>query len=391
MSTVNLISKTGIDGGNYKYWESKEACDNWFLSKSILAVEALSYIRPDSTTKNAYNAAAVHVPVPYKQTLSCDYITFYNDIDERYFHAQVVAREYVNEKSTRIYFAVDYVATFWDSIVIGKSFIERTHVTDDWDGDFTASKYLLPEPVPIDVFYRSELYGINPLDDLANEDLTNPYGSMKYNMITTVKPDGTINDPKINYQSGGAISGYLNIGEASEIEELMKKYVSYSTSLINRKDSILTYLNNIYVCPGVVAANAGAVPLYETSLAKFAIMFNLGGVYKPKHAKVYDCLRVRFTTPAGSVTFRPADVPSGLKFGVLKTGGVNGCYTARFFNGNDGGKLAELSTPTWPAVGVSATEQTHHHDINDGLRDAYNSIPYVTQIDNYLTSKLGRF
>lgn len=389
---VNLISKTGICSGNYKYWASKEECDKWFLAKSVAEFTNLSFTRPDQTTKSAYNAACVHIPRAYADCVDCDYISFNNDAEGgRQYHAQIIGREYVNEKSTRLYFAVDYVATFWDTIKIGKSFIERTHVSDDWNGNFTASNYLLAEPIPTEVFYRPEATLYNPFDDIGNIELTSVSNStVKFNMITTVKADGTIDDPEINYQAGGSIAGYLNVGDKATIEELMKVYVTYSNQLVNRKDSILSYLNNIYVAPTVVCEDESDSPQTEQTTATFAEMFNLGAMYKPRHAKVYDYLRVRFTTLNGAAMFKPCDIKSGLRVTMLKTGSPNGCYTAIFENLSGGSMLTRLASPTWPSVSVSANQKSQSYEVNQNITSWWHdNIPYTREIDAYLNEKLG--
>lgn len=391
MATVNLISKTGISAGNYKWWASKEECDKWFLAKSVKQIDAINFVRPDATSKHGYNAAAVHVPVPYQNCIDCDYISFVNEAENgRLFHAQILNREYVNPQSTRLYFAVDYVATFWDQIVIGKSFVERTHVGDDWNGSFTASKYLLAEPVPVEVFYRPDAALYNPFDDAANSELTGV--DNKFNMITTVDTDGTINEPEIAFQAGGSIAGYLNVGSRETIQEVMKNYVTYSSQLINRKDSVLSYLNNIYVAPTIVSEDESDTPQTAVATAAFSEFFNLGSLYKPRHAKVYDYLRVRFGTLNGSAMFKPSDLLNGLAITVYKTGSPTGCYSAVFTNQNGGEYITRLSTPTWPAVGVSASVKANEYQVNEKVTSWWHeTIPYTAQIDNYLTEKIGRF
>lgn len=391
---VNLISKTGICSGNYKWWPSKEECDKWFLAKSIAEFTNLSFVRPDQLTKSAYNAASVHVPRAYADCVDCDYISF-NNVAEggRQYHAQIIAREYVNEKSTRLYFAVDYVSTFWDTIKIGKSFIERTHVTDDWNGTFTASNYLLAEPIPTEVIYRPEATLYNPMDDIGNNELTKVANdTIKFNMITTVKLDGSIDDPEITSQAGGSIAGYLNVGDKATTEENMKKYVTFSNQLINRKDSILSYLDNIYVAPTTVCEDESDTPQTEQTTATFAEMFNLSSMYKPRHAKVYDYLRVRFTTLNGAAMFKPCDIKNGLKLTMLKTGSPNGCYTAIFENTSGGAMLTRLATPSWPSVSVSANQKSQEHQLNQNVTTWWHeNVPYTAKIDSYLTEKFGRF
>lgn len=361
MYTVNLVANTGICGGNYKYWSSKDECDKWFINKATDIITTNSFIRPDGASKNGYNVACVHVAKPYKECLEYDYLSFFEENEGRYLHAQIIDREYVNDKSTRLHFALDYVASYWDLIKINNSFIERTHVNDDWQGNFTASKYLLGEPLSMDVFYRPEVEGTNPFDSV-NIELT-PDNS-DYTLITTVKPDGTFNDPQINYQAGGSIAGYITVGSKAQIEEVMKKYVTYSNQLINRKDSILSYLNNIFISPNVVAQNNSNKPVETDFNAYFTDIFNLGAMYKPRHAKVYDSLRVRFYTTVNSAVLRPAECINGIVFSVYKSGSPSGCYTASMQGGQGGAYLARVQTPTWASVSVSAVTKANEFEFN---------------------------
>ena len=372
MAQVDLISKTGITGSNYKYWASKAACDEWFKGKSIATVEAMSFIRPDQTTRSGYNAAAVHVPLDYKTCAECDYISFANEAEGgRMYHAQVIAREYVNAASTRLYFAVDYVATFWDTIKLNKSFVERTHVGDDWKGDFTASKYLLPEPVPVNVFYRPTALNANPFDDVNTELVLN---ACQYNMVTSVDINGTINAPKINYQSGGAVTGNIySSADPADIEQYMAKYVTFTSKVVNRTDSVLQYLNNLYVCPEVVVFQTQA-PVTATVTAGWSEIFNLGAMYKPRHAKVYDYLRLRIYTAASGAGFAPQDLPDGILGQILKTGGPSGNYTLSVYTGNGGEFLQRISTPNWPAIGYSATTKESEYVFAEGLTDNIKSM-----------------
>lgn len=372
MAKVDLISKTGITGSNYKYWVDKAACDSWFKGKAVASVEAMAFIRPDQTSRNGYNASCVHIPLPYSQCVDCDYISFQNELENgRMYHAQIIAREYVNEKSTRLYFAVDYVATFWDTIKLNKSFVERTHVGDDWNGSFTASKYLLPEPVPVSAFYRPALLNVNPFDGVNNEMSIN---SCQYNMVTSVDANGIINAPKINYQTGGAVTGNVySSADPADIEDTMKRMVTFTSKVVNRTDSVLQYLTNLYVCPETVVFQTKE-PITETITAGWAEIFNLGAMYKPKHAKVYDYLRMRIYTAGGGGGFAPQDLPDGLLAQVLKTGGNTGNYTVSIYNGNGGEFLQRISTPSWPAISYSATVKQNDYVFAEGLSAEVKSL-----------------
>lgn len=370
MSTVHLIENTGICSGNYKYWASQADCNAWFMARVLSSVEALSFIRPDAVTKSAYNAACVHIPVEYSNCLTCDYIAFDNATEGRVFYAQIIGREYVNEKSTRLYFAVDYVATYWDSIKVGKSFVERTHVGDDWEGSFTASRYLLPEPVPVRVFYRPDVFNSNPLDGVNNEMTIN---NAQYNLITSVDINGVINQPKITMQAGGGVTGNLySSGDLNDVQEWLGKVVTYTARLINRGDTVTQYVNNIYACPETVIFQTPE-PVIESITGSWSEIFNLGGMYKPRHAKVYDYLRLRISSNASGADFAPEDLRGGMLLAVKKTGGPSGNYSVAVMGSSGGEALSFIDTQSWPAIGFSATVEAKSYFFNETIRDYWSN------------------
>lgn len=361
MSKIYLIAGTGISPGNYRYWRDQNECNNFFRSKAYKIVEDLSRVRADPDTKNAYNAASVHLPMPYFNCDRCDYITVDN-IDGRLYHARVIAVEYVNENSTRLYFETDFIATFWGDIVLEPSFVERSHVSDDWRGGFTASKYTLPEPIPTEIIGAGGAIGTNPLQII--NALLKPTSGYDFNLITTVKPDGTINEPEIKFQAGGSVSGYLSYGDKETIEQVMSNYVTYSTQLINKKDTILSYVNNLYITPSVVTANDSPLPIFTTNALTFSSLFNLGGLYKPRNAKVYDYLRVKFYTLTNEVIFSPKDFASSvIEVVVDQIGGPSGTFIATFYSDDFSAYIAKLELPTWPSVDSSATIKSDEYSV----------------------------
>lgn len=362
LSELHLIKNTGICAGNYKYFASKKDCDDWFLSKSQLSLEDLSVIRPDTMNKNAYNVMCVHIPLAYDELTECDYISFKNANYERWFHAQVVDRELVNQDSTRLYFDIDYVASYWDTIEIGKSFVERTHVGGDFSFDqTTASKYLLPEPFPIEIRHRPELLIEDPFNTL-NEELHFTRG--KYNLNATIDIDGNINKPEIKFQCGSAITGYLYTGESSDVEQWMSKYVTYTARLINRSDSILNYISSIYICPETVTGEQTQPVIEGEHELGFRHLFNHEALPAIRHAKVYDYFRVKVFSQSGEVLLSPAEYKSTLRYVVYKTGGPDGKYTMQILNDSDYTNQAFtfVSTASWPHVSYSVTTRNHEYE-----------------------------
>lgn len=371
-SEVHLIQNTGISPSNYKYWESKEACDSWFLGKSKQKLEDYSYIRGDQLSKNGYNVGCVHVNLPYSTTTDCDYISYKNRIfEDRWFHCQVVNREYVNEDSTRLYFVIDYVASYWDTLDYGTSFVERTHVGDDWKskGTETASKYLLPEPFSIECRPRPDLLLDEPFKDI-NLDLF--YDHCKFNLVTTVSDSGEINNPEIFYQSGASISGYLYSGTDAEITEKLKKYVTFSSQLVVRAESILNHVSSIYLCPESVIGNTTNTPEYTEIDKKFQDIIDYSTKDNQpfvRHAKVLDYFRIRIVCNTSDILLSPAEYGSRLWGNVAKTGGPNGCYTFMVNDSTGVHNGVTGSTMPWPKVSVAATVNAYEYRMNDKAKE----------------------
>lgn len=238
----NLIANTGICPGNYKWWASKDDCDQWFINKSVYAFSNYEFVRADEASRYGSNVMCVHLAIPREQIDVCDYVSFRNGDNGRWYHCVVVGREYRNANSSVIYFSVDYVATYWDTIVINKSFIERTHVNDDWAGDQFANNYLLNEPFQVQLVPRADLYngstGIGALVkstmDALNTNLPGGGGSSQYCLMADAAPeDGDISKPRIRFQNGASVSGYPQaFGSKGDMEQVLAKYVTYSRQFI---------------------------------------------------------------------------------------------------------------------------------------------------------------
>lgn len=135
-----LLSGVGVDGANTLFAPNKTTLDNYLLSKkkTPFKLSDYSFIRPDKTSKNAYNTGCVHVASEYDDTIDCDIVAFKNsDISDRWLYGRVTTREYVNPNSTRLYFDLDYWLSYYDLLQPGidSCFVERTHIkqSTDWN------------------------------------------------------------------------------------------------------------------------------------------------------------------------------------------------------------------------------------------------------------------
>lgn len=370
-----LIHNTGICPGNYKYFSSKGDADGFFLGKAKSSFDNYSVIRPDPTSKNGFNVACVHVNKKYDETTECDYVSFRYDEYSRWFHCQVVDREYVNENSCRLYFVIDYVATFFDTIKLGKCLVERSHVDDDWisqEAHLSAHKYLIPEPVAANSYHRPELLLINPYE-VMNQKLNIDNGL--YNMITSVSKDGKINEPKIKYQAGGNISGYLERGTRPQIEEAMGLYVTYMNKLINKRNSMIEYVQSIYFAPDEVTNDdSGAVIIYP-SFFNITTMIRWGNLPNIKHAKTLMYFSYLTRSNGNDYTFKAHEYGDTVVYDFVMSGGPSGYACIRYHDKTGIPNSNIVRSLSWPNLSPSATVNSSTFEFNiEAFRSAYASV-----------------
>src|SRR5699024_6558520 len=280
----------------------------------------------DSISKNGYNVSCIHIDKPYNDLILCDYLAIASDNDPRVYYAAVTSREWVSHNSTRLHFQLDYVLSFWDTIEIGTSFVERMHVTDDWDdgtdqvgmygGRFTASKYLLPEPVPVNLIERSDLIIQNPLD----EDVNKKFVVNKFYTIASSDGSGNFTQPQIKYQCGGVVQGYTYSGSESEINTIISKYVSEQNTMINRFQPLAAYVNAIYYGPEIIdnGSNRPKWGEIKQDIAKF-LYFN--GLPKIKNAKTLDYIQIAVVGNSGVEIMKPSEYGRNFNVNYYFVGG----------------------------------------------------------------------
>ena len=108
----------------------------YFLSTTFKTYSDFTYIREQQ---------AIVVPENYDAIYTCNYLMYKNNgFNNKYFYAFITKMEYVSENSTRIYFEIDSLQTWFFQINMNQVFIEREHVSDD-----TVGLHTLPENVEL--------------------------------------------------------------------------------------------------------------------------------------------------------------------------------------------------------------------------------------------------
>ena len=108
---------------NFSSLENQTA---YFLSKTIASFNDFTYVK---------DTQALVVGKPYDQIYTCNYLMYRNNgFNNKYFYAFITKMEYVSENSTRIYFEIDSLQTWYFQLELNEVFVEREHVSDDTIG-----------------------------------------------------------------------------------------------------------------------------------------------------------------------------------------------------------------------------------------------------------------
>lgn len=100
---------------------------DYFRTKSFRTFEKMSYIRPTGN-----GAGYIDVKELADNLYATNYIAFQNTAyGSKWFYAFVNNIEYINNKTTRIYFELDVIQTWMFDYTLNPCFVEREHVASD--------------------------------------------------------------------------------------------------------------------------------------------------------------------------------------------------------------------------------------------------------------------
>lgn len=115
-------------------WSSLADQTAYMLSRVQKSYSDFTYIR---------ETQAIVVPDNYDTIYTCNYLMYKNNgFNNKYFYAFITKMEYVSENSTRIYFEIDSLQTWYFQINYNNVFVEREHVSDDTIGANTVPEGL---------------------------------------------------------------------------------------------------------------------------------------------------------------------------------------------------------------------------------------------------------
>lgn len=125
-----LLCKEIPFNNNYEqtlWFDDKIAQFDYFRSKAFKTYQNLSYIRPTGSS-NGY----IDVKELADNLYPTNYLCFQNTAyGSKWFYAFVTDIEYINNKTTRIFFELDVMQTWMFDYTLNPCFVEREHVASD--------------------------------------------------------------------------------------------------------------------------------------------------------------------------------------------------------------------------------------------------------------------
>lgn len=370
----HLIRNTGIGQGQYVWWESKEACDQWFLKKAA-GIEITDYSRiygePQS---NKDNVACVHVNAPLSKTVDCDYFSYFNDDAGRWFHAAIIGREFVSDSSCRLHFTIDYVATYFDTLKFKQCWVERITTED------APYQNLLPEPIAVQVV---ESPVADPFEAGADVswlgDLNQVFDDISFVVNTDMNQEGQVNEPETNYVSGYPYGGYIKVhGDLNGVKNQVKGIIQRVRNLLSKTTATAATVQSIVAAP-TMACQLGA----DRANGVGAVM-TCPSAGKWNKTKNYQYMKI--ISGSGQVmeikpiNFGTATIP----FTCYFYGGVSGhaelCCVA-----NNNSFALKVASPPWAQIsfaGTGADGQTvlsNTDSINRGIQSVVQGMLSSTQ------------
>ena len=150
-SEIYLLQNVPIHGGyEHTLWfnDAGEQAAYFLAATQVIAhLTNYSYLR--------YKENWISVELPIEQLTFCNYMVFRNtSFENKYFYAFVTDIEYVNNKTTKIYYELDVMQTWLFEAKVSTCFVEREHTATDVAGDnlvpenFETGEYVYQEIKP---------------------------------------------------------------------------------------------------------------------------------------------------------------------------------------------------------------------------------------------------
>lgn len=190
--TYNHVLRFQSDSSRFAY----------FTSKSVLHLTNYTYQRLEHYLSVGVNAETIE---------QCNYIIFQNaDFSDKWYYAFIDSVEYVANETSRIYFTVDVMQTWFNQVVLQACFIERSHVNDDTFGknlvpeSFDTGPYIDVDSATID--FSKEICIVTTFDGFG-KDSKPAQGELAYGIYAGTKSNYFSSAEKANNFISSAVEG----------------------------------------------------------------------------------------------------------------------------------------------------------------------------------------
>ena len=186
--TYNHVLRFRSDSSRFAY----------FTSKSVLHLTNYTYQRLEHYLSVGVNAETIE---------PCNYIVFQNaDFSDKWYYAFIDKVKYVANETSRIYFTVDVMQTWFNQVLVPSCFIERSHTNTDNVGD-----NLVPEDIETGPYVDYVVQSYNAQPKIAflctfNADYSPAPGTMKNGLYTGLQLHTFTNENDANAFLDGALN-----------------------------------------------------------------------------------------------------------------------------------------------------------------------------------------
>lgn len=155
-TTVRLLTGVPLDNtyAHTLYFANKSSQTSYFESKTKAGclLSNLSYQR--------YTKGSLRIQKLADDIYDCNYLMFQNTAyGNRWFYAFINNIEYVSNTVCEVTYEIDVIQTWFFDVTLLQSFVEREHSATDVAGD-----NIVPEPVNIGEYFRSQIHQTNYFD-----------------------------------------------------------------------------------------------------------------------------------------------------------------------------------------------------------------------------------
>ena len=210
-------------------FQSDSSRFDYFTSKSVLYLTNYTYQRLERYLSVGVNAETIE---------DCNYIVFKNgDFSSKWYYAFIDRVEYVANETSRIYFTLDVMQTWFNQVTVQPCFIERSHVYDDSLGSNIVPESLEAGPYKDSVIkqidFDKQICIVTTFQG-SGDDVKPASGDMAYGIYSACKENYFVDASSANafieqaVKDGQAPDGIIGIYMVPKISSTGSEYGEYS-------------------------------------------------------------------------------------------------------------------------------------------------------------------